>query len=166
MCSQVFKKQGKIITQPVSKCTLQKNPTENYNFSHKTAFLHIGTKSVIFNGFFLQLTLLYQRCVFFLLVRYEPREHLSCFMLSSSSSQMAKFKKIHFFEKTTLLLGQLKQEHGVKETAVSFLIGVFYCLSNLLKFLLYLIQKKSYSFFYIFGRFLFQRNFFGGHSTV
>ncbi len=32
-------KQGKKFTQPVSKCKMWKNPTENNNFSHKTAFL-------------------------------------------------------------------------------------------------------------------------------
>ncbi len=54
-CSYISYKQGKKVTQPVSKCKLWKNPTENDNFSHKTAFLAytVGAKSVIFSKFFL-----------------------------------------------------------------------------------------------------------------
>ena len=52
-CSYISYKQGKKVTQPVYECKLWKNPTENYNFSHKTAFLHISAKSVIFSRFFL-----------------------------------------------------------------------------------------------------------------
>ncbi len=37
-CSYISYKQGKKVTQPVSECKLWKNPTENDNFSHKTAF--------------------------------------------------------------------------------------------------------------------------------
>ncbi len=40
-CSYISYKQGKKVTQPVSKCKLWKNPTENDNFSHKTAFFGI-----------------------------------------------------------------------------------------------------------------------------
>ncbi len=52
-CSYISYKQGKKITEPVSKCKLWKNPTENDNFSHKTAFWHINAKSVIFGRFFI-----------------------------------------------------------------------------------------------------------------
>jgi hypothetical protein len=51
-CSYMSYKQGKKITQPVSNFKLWKNPTENDKFSHKTAFLHISAKSVIFSRFF------------------------------------------------------------------------------------------------------------------
>ncbi len=52
-CSYISSKQGKKFPQPVFKCKLWKNPTENDNFSHKTAFLQISAKSVIFSRFFL-----------------------------------------------------------------------------------------------------------------
>jgi hypothetical protein len=59
-CSFISYKQGEKVTQPVSKCKLWKNPTENDNFSHKTRFFwHLSAKSVIFSRFFLQLTFIY-----------------------------------------------------------------------------------------------------------
>jgi hypothetical protein len=40
-CSYTSYKQGKKVTQPVSECKLWKSPTENDNFSQKTAFFGI-----------------------------------------------------------------------------------------------------------------------------
>ncbi len=64
-CSQVSYKQGKKITQPVSKCKLQKNPTENDNFSHKTATLQLSGKKPTFSASFFYSLHLYIRCMYF-----------------------------------------------------------------------------------------------------
>jgi hypothetical protein len=62
---------------------------------------------------------------------YEPREHFSCFTLSSSvyGSQVATFEKNCIFEKyNTFVRLVFKKEDGVKATAVGLLICVFNCL--------------------------------------